>query len=165
MCRLRSVPGESTGPLCKHLGMSPTLARPRIAPPKNVGGSLMVSAGVAAVVVVAAALLPGMRLPTFVRRVTVTNATPYGIEVEVTNPQRDGWIDLGGFPPSATRPVYQVIDQGANWVFRFTHGPDDVGQIAMSRAELKRTNWRVTIPAELGDRLAAAGRPASARVG
>lgn len=125
----------------------------------------MVGAGVAAVVVAAAVLLPGMRLPTFVRRVTVTNATAYGIEVEVTNPQRDGWLDLGGFSPMSTRAVHQIVDQGANWVFRFTYGGDDVGQTAMSRAELKRTNWRVTIPAELGERLAAAGRPASARSG
>jgi hypothetical protein len=125
----------------------------------------MVSAGVAAVVVAAAVLVPGMRLPTFVRRVTVTNPTAYGVQVEVTDPQRDGWLDLGGFPPSSSRPVLLVVDQGANWVFRFTYGGDDVGQIALTRAELKRTNWRVTIPPELGERLAAAGRPASARTG
>lgn len=123
----------------------------------------MVSAGVAAVIVVAVALLPGMRMPTFVRRLTVSNPTPYGIEVEVTTAQRDGWLGVGGFPPGSTRAVDQVIDQGGNWVFRFTYGGQDVGQIALSRAELKRTNWRVTIPAELGDRLAAAGLPRSAR--
>ena len=125
----------------------------------------MVSAGVAAVVVIAVALLPGMQLPTFVRRVTVTNATSYGIDVQVTNPQRDGWIDLGGYPPLTTRAVDQVVDQGPNWVFRFTYGGDDIGQIAMTKAELKRANWQVTIPAELGERLVAVGRPASARVG
>lgn len=143
--------------------MPPTLARPRIAPPKHIGGSLLVSAGVAVVVLTAVALLPGMQLPRFVRRVTVANPTAYGVEVDVTNPQHDGWLVLGGFPPASSRVLNQVLDQGRNWVFRFTYGGDDVGQIALSRSELERTNWRVTIPAELGDRLAAAGYGADAR--
>jgi len=143
--------------------MSPTLARPRLAPPKNVGGSLLVTASVAAVVVVAVALLPGMRSPTFVRRVTVANPTAYGIEVEVTNPQREGWLSLGGLPPQARRASDEVLDQGRDWVFRFTYGKDEVGQMGMSRDELREAGWEVAIPAEVGLRLAGAGATPSSR--
>ena len=142
--------------------MAPTLARPRVAPPKHLGGSLLVSAGVAVVVIMAVALMPGMQLPRFVRRITVANPTAYGVEVDVASPKQDGWLVLGGFAPQSSRMLNQVIDQGRNWVFRFTYGGDNVGQIALSRTELQRTNWRVTIPPELGDRLAAAGFGASA---
>lgn len=143
--------------------MAPTLARPRLAPPKNIAGSLMVGIGVAAVLVVAAVLLPGMRLPAFVSRLTVANPTGYSIEVDVTTPQRDGWLGLGGFPPETTRAADQVLDEGGSWVFRFSYAGQDVGQMAMSRDELKQAHWQMTIPAELGDRLAAAGVPKSAR--
>jgi hypothetical protein len=142
--------------------MTPTLTRLRSAPPKNLGGSLMVSAGVAAVVVIAVALLPGMQLPALVSRVTVANPTLYGVEVDVTSAPQDAWLGLGGFPPESSRDSFQIIDQGRNWLFRFSYGGQEIGRMAMSRAELQRSQWRVTVPAELGDRLEAAGLTPSA---
>jgi hypothetical protein len=104
-----------------------------------------------------------MRLPTYVSRLSVTNPTLYGVEVDVTSATRDGWLGLGGFPPETTRVANEVLDQGGNWIFRFSYGGQEIGQMALSRTELKRTSWRLTIPPELGDRLAAAGLQKSAR--
>lgn len=143
--------------------MPPTLTRYRRAPSQDVGGGLLVGAGVAAVIVVAMAFVPALQLPSYVDRLTVSNPTEYGLEIDVSDPSRDGWLALGGFSPVAKRTVYEVIDHGNNWVFRFRYGSQEMGQVAMTRQTLARAGWQLTVPKELGDRLWASGAPVSAR--
>jgi hypothetical protein len=143
--------------------MTPTLTRPRPAQLRRAGRGLLVAGGVAILAVATAALVPGMRLPHFVRRVTIVNPTVYRMEVEVSRGPGDGWLDLGGISRESRRNVNEVVDQGERWVFRFRHGGADAGQLAVSRAELARDGWRITVPRHVGERLAAAGTPPSAR--
>ena len=53
--------------------------------------------------------------------------------------------------------VRDVIDQGDVWTFRFTSQGYDAGQVQITKADLKRSDWRVVIPAAVGERLAGQG--------
>ena len=144
--------------------MTPTLTRPpRPAQSRNVTGNLLIGVAVAAIAVVALALAPGMRLPTFVDRVSITNPTVFGVEAEVRGGGPIAWLDLGGVARESTKSSYEVIDQGRQWMFRFTYAGRPVGEVAISRAQLKAQGWRVEVPAEVGDRLAATGTAPSVR--
>jgi len=144
--------------------MTPTLTRrPRPAPSRNVTGNVLVWMWVAAVAVAALALAPGMRLPRVVGRVGVANPTVYSVDVDVRGADPTSWLDLGSVQRESTRNSYEVIDQGRQWMFRFSYAGEEVGMVAISRAQLKAGGWRIAIPPDVGDRLAAAGTPPSVR--
>ncbi len=54
----------------------------------------------------------------------------------------------------------EVIDQGDVWVFRFDSQGESGGELRLSRTELEAAGWRVSIPAEVGARLAQCRRAA-----
>lgn len=139
------------------------LTRYRGVQSQNAGGGLLIGAGVAAVVLVAMMLLPAMRSPVFVSRVTVTNPTEYGIEVDVSGAAGNEWMALGGFAPASTRTIYEVLDEGQRWVFRFSYSGQEMDRVAMTRKSLADGQWLVSIPRKLGDQLWAAGAPVSSR--
>lgn len=132
------------------------------------------SASAASVTLVVAGLLialgvavPVARLgagePRQFRRLTVQNPTPYIVNVEVARVGEDTWLDVGSFRRDTRRPVDEVADQGARWVFRFSYGGVEAGELAVSRAQMARDRWTVTVPTEVADRLRVAGMPESAR--
>ena len=137
--------------------MTPTLTRRRPVPLRKAGGNLLIAAGVGAVAVVALAMAPAQRLPSFVDRVTVTNPTPYHVEVDVRGAGDRSWLALGGFPAESTRTSYEVIDSGREWVLRFSAGGRNAGELTVTRAELEANRWRVQIPPVVADRLEAEG--------
>lgn len=143
--------------------MTPTLTRPRFAPVRNVGASLLVGTAVAGVIILAFVMLSAMQLPSFVSRLTVANPTLYGIEIDVQGADGDGWVALGTFSRESVRNTYEVIDQGRTWTVRFRAGGLDAGRMTISRETLEDNRWRLTVPREVGDRLAAAGISPSAR--
>jgi hypothetical protein len=100
--------------------------------------------------------------PTSFRRLTVHNPTPYMINVEVTGADRDGWLDVGSFPRERHRTVEELADQGGQWVFRFSYGGVDGGELVTRRAELAKDGWRITVPPEVAERLRVAGLAESA---
>ncbi len=59
-------------------------------------------------------------------------------------------------------PLVQILDPGPRWVFRFSYGGFVTGELALTRDELRRAGWTLTIPTEVGDRLVAAGFQATA---
>jgi hypothetical protein len=142
--------------------MAPTLTRPHSAPAQNIAGGVVIGAAIAAVLVVAAALVPSMRLPPFVSRITVANPTIYGVEVDARPANGTAWLSLGGFPRESTRNAYEVIDQGKTWVFRFTYGGEEAGTLTEARSKLEHDHWRMTVPQDVADRLGAMGFAASA---
>ena len=75
----------------------------------------------------------------------------------MTDGQRDGLIGLATVGRERTRAVEEVIDQGPSWIFRFSYGGVDGGELAMSRAELERARWTITVPEEFAARMRAAG--------
>jgi hypothetical protein len=102
------------------------------------------------------------RGPPVVARVTIENPTAYQIVVEVGSPGRKGVLDLGAVRRAGNQTHEQVVDQGAAWVFRFSYAGYDGGKLMVSRAQLSRDGWRITVPAEVGERLRTAGLAPSA---
>ena len=145
--------------------MTPTLTRPRPVPLRKAGGNLLLAASVGAVLLVAIVMEPAQRLPSFTDRVMVTNPTPYHVEVDVRGGENQSWFSLGGFARESSRTSYEVIDQGRQWVFHFTAGGRDGGDLVVPRDQLRANRWRVTVPDAVADRLAAQGLAPSAPLG
>ena len=98
----------------------------------------------------------------FVDQVTVDNPTLYNLQVDVGAPGDGPVLALGSAPREGSRTFEQVVDQGDRWVFRLSFGADEVGEIVVPRTQLERDGWKVTVPAEVGHRLAETGYPPSA---
>lgn len=122
--------------------------------PKVVIGVVVAIASVALLFSVAQGLV---RSQPFVDRVTIVNPTPYHLEVETVGVGRPHGVRLGAVGRERTKTIFDVLDQGREWIFRFTSGHGDGGEIRVSREELVRSDWRVTVPPSIGERLAAAG--------
>jgi hypothetical protein len=139
--------------------MSPVLTRPRPRSSPALVPRQLVLIGVATVVGVAVivATYATLRSPVSVDRVRVLNETPYLVDVEVTGGTREGWLELGPISPGENHGFGSVVDQGDRWVFHVTTGPHDGGEFSMTRSELERTRWRVTIPRAVEARLEAGG--------
>jgi hypothetical protein len=97
--------------------------------------------------------------PHVVERVTFVNPTPYDLMIEVSDGHGDGWLPLGVAESENTTNVGAIYDQGRTWTFRFTAQLKSGGRFTITRPELERINWRVEIPAAVGDRLREAGAP------
>src|SRR5437660_1305588 len=67
--------------------------------------------------------------PSKVERVTIVNPTPYDLEVEVSGADRSTGLTLGAVDREQTKTIEAVIDQGDQWVFRFSRGHDAVGDL------------------------------------
>jgi hypothetical protein len=98
-----------------------------------------------------------------VHHLGIVNPTVFQVEVDV-RAQREGglWMPLGGIRSEATRTVEEILDQGPRWVFRFSYGGFEAGEMAVTRSELQRAGWSLTIPPEVGERLKTQGFPATA---
>ncbi len=100
--------------------------------------------------------------PRTFRRLTVQNPTPYLLNVDVTGAERDGWLDVGSFRRERTRTVEELADQGRQWVFRFSYGGVEAGELTVSHDQLARDGWRITVPSAVGESLRQAGLAESA---
>ncbi len=96
------------------------------------------------------------------RRLIVDNQTAYNINVQVSGANRDEWLDIGSFGRQTRRDVEEVADQGRVWVFRFSYGGVDAGEVVVRREQLANDGWRITVPTEVGRRLRDAGLSESA---
>lgn len=97
--------------------------------------------------------------PKTIARITFENPTAYALDIEVRPDTADGWTSAGSVRQMSTAEVSEVIDQGDVWVFRFDSQGQSGGELRLSRTELEASGWRVSIPVEVGARLAAAGAP------
>jgi hypothetical protein len=100
-----------------------------------------------------------LRGPQFVAQVSFVNPSPYALDLQVASATRDDWMLLGTSPPNGTFSVAQVVDQGSTWVFRIYSQGVDGGAFAVSRSDLVRSGWRVTIPSTVIVRLQAQNIP------
>ena len=142
--------------------MTPTLTRPRFVPLRKAGGNLLLFAALGAVMLVAAVMIPAQRLPVFTDRLTIVNPTEYHIEIDARGLSDRSWFGLGGFSRESTRTTYEVLDQGRQWVLRFSSGGVEAGELMVSRADLQAGRWRLTIPESVAERLASQGVAPSA---
>lgn len=140
--------------------MNAVLTLPRPAPSANVAVVLI---GLVVAITVA---FPVARLstgePRTFRRLTLQNPTPYLVNVDVSRRGRDGWLDVGSFRRERTRTVEELADQGPQWVFRFSYGGVEAGDLTVSRDQLAREGWRISVPSSVGERLRHAGLAESA---
>lgn len=94
-----------------------------------------------------------------VPRIIFENPTDYALDIEVSSGPGEGWTSAGSVRQKSTGEVSEVIDQGDIWLFRFDSQGATGGELRLSRTELEASGWRVSIPADVGDRLAGAGAP------
>ena len=142
--------------------MNPTLASPRRLQSRILGQGLLAAALLAVASAGVLVMIEAARLPSFVPRLSITNPTPYDVEIDARGTAGVGWLNLGGIRRESTKRLYEVIDQGEQWVFRFSYGGAEGGELTVPRRDLRASGWRVAIPAEVGDRLRAAGLSPSA---
>lgn len=113
---------------------------------------------IAATAVVTAAI----RTPPHVDRITVDNPHPWHVHVEATDPDRDGWVGIGGVEREDRHTVEQVLDQGDTWIIRFSYAGQST-ETEVSRDQLEQDGWQVVVPDRLADRLRATGTPETPR--
>jgi hypothetical protein len=118
-------------------------------------------AGSRRMVVLAVLLAACSGPPPTVDRITIANPTEYELDTEVTGRDRQGWLPLTVVEAGSEVVVQEVIDQGEEWVFRFLHWDDSVGELSVTREELERSGWRVEVPEQIGERLQELERPPS----
>lgn len=85
--------------------------------------------------------------------ITILNRTGAEVTVWATGEDRDGWLGIGTIDPESRHTVEAVVDQGDVWIFRLSVGPDRVGEIRRTSAQLQADNWRVTIPPDAVNQL------------
>lgn len=120
------------------------------------------AAAAVVVLVVVAAVLPLLRGPASVPRLTLVNPTAYQVNVETSGASGNGWFDLGSVPREREVPLEGVADQGERWTFRFSSGGVFASEMVLSRADLEHGKWRVHIPDGIALPLHDAGLPTSA---
>lgn len=95
--------------------------------------------------------------PGVIEQVTVDNPTPYQVEVAVSGSDGGSQLALGPVAAGEHHAFASVVGQGDRWVVHVTSARSDGGEFVLSRAELERTKWVITIPADVASRLAANG--------
>lgn len=139
--------------------MSPVLTRPRPQAARIRLGREAVVVAVVAIVALAVTLgvSAAVEGPSYVDRLTIRNATPYPVQVEVSGGDGGGWLDLGPVSSEERHDFRSVVDQGDRWVVRASSAGTNGGQLEFDRDKLERRGWTLTIGDEVSSRLAANG--------
>ena len=143
--------------------MNPVLTQPRSQSSRLAHvGELLIVLAIGAGVIFSLSSLGLDDTPSY-RSLTVENPSPYTINIDVTSAKRDGWFDVGSVRRENRRTFEQTPDPGDQWVFRFSYGGVDAGELTVSRDQLARDGWRIVVPAEAAERLRQAGLSESVR--
>jgi hypothetical protein len=94
-----------------------------------------------------------------VDHITINNDTDYSALIEVAGSSHDGWLNLGGVSQHQVTAIDQVIDEGHEWVFRLRTPGGVTAEFEISRSELTRNKWTVTIPQTIETHFRRAGEP------
>ena len=120
-------------------------------------------AGIAAVgLLVLLLLLEASSDPRRVAKLTVTNPSPYQVNLEISDAREERWLDLGAVGREKSRTIEELPDLGDGWVFRFSSGGVDGGRLEVTRATLRDAGWKITVPPGVAERFEAAGLTPSA---
>ena len=133
-------------------------------PPLSTSRRELIVLVVAGLVWIAATVLvaPALREPGHVDHVTVANPHPWDVNVDTTSGDRDGWVGVGDLTRDGTGTFRSVLDEGDTWIFRFAYGGEEA-ELRISRQQLERDDWHVTVPDQFADRLRSAGIPETPR--
>jgi hypothetical protein len=113
--------------------------------------------------VVLLAIGPLVRGPRFVDRLTIENPLPFDLSIDVTNAARDGWMGVAIVSARTRQTTQDVVDQGRVWIFRVQSQGAAGGEFRVSRSELDRAGWRLTISPDVETRLRSEGAPSACR--
>jgi hypothetical protein len=128
-----------------------TMTRPHV--PRRTLPPLFVIALFVVGALLCAAMAYALRDPGFVDHVTVDNPSALEVNVDV-QPSTDGArLAVAAVSPASRATTHDVLDQGHDWIFIFSSGGVDGGQLHVSRAELAANGWRVVVPRAVIDRL------------
>ncbi|MGH9181600.1 MAG: hypothetical protein ACRDY5_07790 [Acidimicrobiales bacterium] len=105
---------------------------------------------------------PALRVPPHVDRVTVNNPHPWNVSVELVDVDGRRRLALGPFGSASDQSFLEVLDQGVEWVFRFSSAGRSA-DVHRAGRQLEDAGWRVTVPESLAADLRAAAIPRSAR--
>jgi hypothetical protein len=119
------------------------------------------SAGTRGLLVLAVLMAACSGPPPTVERITVANPTDYHLDVQVSGRDAEGWLPLAIVDARSEHVVREVIDQGDEWIFRFLHWGDPVGELSLTKPELEQGDWRVEVPEQIQAQLEQLGRPPS----
>jgi hypothetical protein len=131
-----------------------TVVRP-LKPRVSAQAIVVVAAATVLFAVLIGALAWALRSPTFVPRVEVVNETPYNVNVDISGER--GRIGLGTVTTGSSLEFSEVLDEGDTWIFEFSYGGVDAGELSVERAVLEEQDWTVEVPAEVGDQLESEG--------
>lgn len=102
--------------------------------------------------------VPALRVPAHVARLTVDNPLPWPVHVQASEPGAPGWLGVGTVDRGQEQAFHSLLDQGDRWVIRFAYAGHHA-ELRVTRAELERAGWRVTVPGDLADQLGDADVP------
>jgi hypothetical protein len=126
--------------------MNTTLAHAPTTPRRPIGTIV----GVVAVAIAMAVVFFGVsRLvgsPDVVDRIEIRNPTGDVVDVLARADERSAEVPVAIVEPNRRAVAQGVIDQGDTWIFVFRVSGEAVGEIRMSRTDLERAHWRITVP-------------------
>jgi hypothetical protein len=139
--------------------MSPVLtpAPPQEAPTRLGRNIVAVMVGGVVALAVTFGVSRAVEGPGVVDRVTIDNSTPYPVEISVAGAEGGARLALGPVSPDDRHAFASVVDQGDRWVVSVTSARSDGGEFVVRRADLEGRDWVVTIPDEVGQKLATNG--------
>jgi hypothetical protein len=91
----------------------------------------------------------------------VTNDSAYDLRLLGSRPGDDVLVALGAVGRQSTAGLDELLDLGDRWVLTFRAQGRDGGTIEVNRADLERSGWKLTVPAEVARTLQSAGAPPS----
>jgi hypothetical protein len=130
-------------------------------PPRPDGTTIGLVAVAGAYLAATAVVVPALRPPTHVDRVTVDNPHAWAVNVDVTDVTdtgRGAWLGVGTVEREEEKTFAAVLDQGDEWTFRFAYRGTEV-ELRVTGAQLAEDRWRVAVPRQLAEELRSAGVP------
>lgn len=136
-----------------------TTPRSERASPADALTVLLAAVGFGLVLLVVA---PALDVPDHVDQISVDNPHPWPVHVAASQPGGGGWAGVGPVDQGDERTFQTVIDQGDQWVFRFSYAGHHT-DLRVTRARLEGDSWHVTVPDDLAHQLRDAGIPEAPR--
>jgi hypothetical protein len=127
------------------------MARPHV--PRRTLPSFSIVALVVVGALLCAAMAYVLRDPALVDHVTVDNPSTLEVDVDVRPSSDAARLAVAVVSPQSQATTRDVLDQGDDWIFSFSSGGVDGGDLRVSRADLAADDWRVVVPSGVIERL------------
>jgi hypothetical protein len=118
----------------------------------------------AVAIVLTLAVLPALRVGSFVHEVRIANPSEFDVKVDAASAPNDGWMAVGTARNHDTTAVQEVYDLGGDWYFRFST-PYGTAETHVSRSQLDQAGWAIEVPPSFVEQLRHAGAHANPRTG